>query len=206
MKRGRFVAAIIPALAAWAVALVLTAGTAMAATSHPAAVRHTAVRHTAVRHTAVQHTAVQHTAVQHTAVQHTAVQHAAVGAASYARAAVPPVVIDCSADQVRPRTFILNCADGNNYLTGLSWSAWSAAFASGTGTQMINDCWPTCAGGKVHSYPVDVVFWLSAAIPQHPGKRYFSRVTVLYPGARPSAYWHAKPQTGPETWTGTLAG
>ena len=36
MKRGRFAAAIIPVLAAWAVALAFTGGTAMAAASHRA--------------------------------------------------------------------------------------------------------------------------------------------------------------------------
>jgi hypothetical protein len=191
MKRGRFVAAaIIPALAAWAVALALMAGTAMAATSHPAP-SHTAARHTAARHTAARHTAARHTAVR---------------AARHARAAAPPVVFDCLPGQIRPRTFILTCADRNDYLTRLSWSAWSSAFASGTGTQMINACAPDCSVGTFHSFPVDVVFWHSAPVPQHPGKRYFSRVTVLYPGTRPPTYRHAKPQTGPETWTGSLAG
>ena len=36
---------------------------------------------------------------------------------SPARAAAPPVVFDCTQGQVRPRSFILACADGNNYLT-----------------------------------------------------------------------------------------
>jgi hypothetical protein len=187
MKRGRFAAAIIPVLAAWAVAMAVTGGTAMAATGHEAP-GHTA-RHTAVRHTAGRHTAVRHTGVR---------------APRHARAAAPSVVFDCTRGKVRPHSFILTCADRNNYLTMLSWSGWSSAFASGTGTQMINGCGPDCAAGKFHSYPVDFVLWRSAPVPDHSGKRYFSRVTVLYPGARPPTYWHARPQTGPETWTGTL--
>ena len=187
MKRGHFAAAIIPVLAAWAVALALTGGTAMAATSHPAP-RHTAVRHTAVRRTAVRRTAVRRTAVR-------AVRHAWDA---------PPVVFDCSRGQVLPRSFILTCADRNNYLTRLSWSAWSSAFASGSGTQTINSCLPTCTAGQFHSYPVDFVLWRTAPVPDHSGKRYFSRVTVFYPGARPPAYRHASPQTGPETWTGAI--
>ena len=179
MKRGRFAAAIIPALAAWAVALALTGGTAMAATSHPAP--------------------------GGTAAHHTAAHHTAVRGARHARAATPTVVFGCSLGRVRPRTLILTCADRDNYLTRLSWSAWSSAVASGTGTQMINGCELDCAVGKFHSYPVDFVLWRSAPVPRHPGKRYFSRITVLYPGTRPPAYRHAKPQTGPETWTGTLA-
>ena len=189
MKRGRFAAAIIPVLAAWAVALALTGGTAMAAASHRAPGQ----------------TADQHTAAQHTAAQHTADRLTAVRTARHARAAAPPVVFDCTQGQVRPRGFILACADGNNYLTMLSWSAWSSAFASGTGMQTINDCAPDCAEGQFHSYPVDFVLWRSTPVPHSSGKRYFSRVTVLYPGTRPPVYWHVKPQSGPETWTGILA-
>ena len=117
---------------------------------------------------------------------------------------MPPVVFDCAQGQVRPHSFILTCGDRNNYLTMLSWSAWSSAFASGSGTQTINSCLPTCAAGQFRSYPVDFVLWRTTPVPDHSGKRYFSRVTVLYPGARPPAYRHARPQTGPETWTGTL--
>jgi len=188
MKRGRFAAAIIPVLAAWAVVLALTGGTAMAATSHEAP----------------SHTAARHTAARHTGVRRTAVRHSGVRVPRHARAAAPPVVFDCTKGRVRPHSFILACGDRNDYLTMLSWSAWSSAFASGTGKQMINGCGPDCAAGQFHSYPVDFVLWRSALVPDHSGKRYFSRVTVLYPGARPPTYWHARPQTGPETWTGTL--
>ncbi len=157
-------------------------------------------------HSVHPRTAVHRTAVRRTAVHRTAVRHIAVRAARAARHAwdAPPVVFDCSRGQVRPRSFILTCVDRNNYLTRLSWSAWSSAFASGSGTQTINSCLPTCTAGQFHSYPVDFVLWRTASVPDHSGKRYFSRVTVLYPGARPPAYRHARPQTGPETWTGTI--
>ena len=155
MKRGHFAAAIIPALAAWAIALALTGGTAMAAASHRAP---------------------GHTAVQHTAVQHTADRRTAARAARHARAVAPPVVFDCSQGEVRPRSFILTCADGNDYLTMLSWSVWSATFASGTGTQTINDCAPNCTDGQFHSYPVDFVLWRSTPVPDALGQ------AVLLPG------------------------
>ena len=48
---------------------------------------------------------------------------------------------------------------------------------------MINNCIPYCAAHRFFSYPVDAVFCRSEPIPHHPGEKYFSRVTLLYPGA-----------------------
>jgi hypothetical protein len=70
----------------------------------------------------------------------------------------------------------------------------------------VNDCTPYCAAGKFHSYPADVIFSRSEPVPGHPGQRYFSRVTLRFPGGRPSAYSNGKPVTGPKTWTGVLSG
>jgi len=121
--------------------------------------------------------------------------------------AVPePVVANCTGrDQVRPGSFVLACADGNNALTGLSWTVWSPAMAAGTGTQVANDCTPDCAEGHFHRFGVDVMFWRSEPLPHHPGARYFTRVTLLYPGSRPPTYADGKPVTGPDTVTLPLA-
>src|SRR6266446_6601458 len=70
------------------------------------------------------------------------------------------VVVNCQGrPQVRPGDFTLACGDGNDYLTGLSWTSWTAGLASATGVQEENDCIPYCAAGHFHGYPVDVVFW-----------------------------------------------
>ena len=88
----------------------------------------------------------------------------------------------------------------------MSWSTWSRAYASGTGTQMINSCIPYCASGRFLGYRVDVVFWRTEPVPHYPGWTYFSRVTLLYPGTRPPAFYRGKQNSGPETWTGVLPG
>jgi hypothetical protein len=117
------------------------------------------------------------------------------------------VVFDClNHAQVRPKDYVLTCADANSVLTGLSYSSWTPAYAAASGTQMVNDCIPNCAEGKFHSYPALVVFWRSEPVAHHPGEKYFSRVTVLYPGARPPVYKNGKLVPGPETWTGGLLG
>ena len=107
-----------------------------------------------------------------------------------------PVVVDCqSQPQLRPGKLTLSCADGNDYLTGLSWASWTAGLASATGVQEVNDCNPYCAVGHFHGYPVDVVFWGGASLPGHPGSQRYTSVTVLYPGARPNVGAHSAPAT-----------
>jgi hypothetical protein len=122
------------------------------------------------------------------------------------RPAAVPEVFNCQHAQVRPGSFTLTCADGNDALSHLSWSSWTASAARGTGTDVVNDCTPYCAVGKFHSYRADVTFWRSEPVPGHPGQRYFTRVTLYFPGARPPAYAHGKPVKGPQTWTGVLSG
>ena len=106
------------------------------------------------------------------------------------------VVADCQGQpQVRPAKLTLSCADGNDYLTGLSWTSWTAGLASATGVQEVNDCLPYCAAGHFHGYPVDVIFWGGTSLPGHPGSQRYTSVTLLYPGTRPNVGPHRTPAT-----------
>ena len=96
------------------------------------------------------------------------------------------VVINClGRTEVRPGSFTLACADGNDYLTGLSWTSWTPRLASGYGTQVVNDCLPYCAAGHFHSYPVLVVLWGRAALRGNSGTLRYTKITLIYTGARP---------------------
>jgi hypothetical protein len=101
------------------------------------------------------------------------------------------VVFDCPAQQamVRPKTFILTCADGNALLDKLSWSSWTPGLASATGSLVLNDCTPYCAAGHFHSYPAVVVFWGSKLV--HPGERCYTMMTEILTGPRPRYYDYA---------------
>ena len=133
--------------------------------------------------------------------------HPASGSrAATTRPAVVPRVYNCTHAQVRPGSFTLACADGNDYLSQLSWASWTASSAGGIGLEVVNDCQPYCAAGKFRSYPVDVSFSRSVPTPGRPGQHYFSRVTLRFPAARPPVYSHGKLVTGPKTWTGVLPG
>ena len=109
------------------------------------------------------------------------------------------VVINCQGrPQVQPGSLTLACADGNDYLADLNWTTWAPGLAGATGVQVENDCVPYCAAGHLHRYPVDAVFWGSAAA--GPGSQRYTQVTLLYPGARPDYGSHR----GPTTVTMTL--
>jgi hypothetical protein len=117
------------------------------------------------------------------------------------------VVLNClGTPQVRPSSFILACADANDYLTELSWTSWTPQLASATGTQEENDCIPYCAAGHFHAYPVDVVFWGSTALTGSPGTQRYTTITMLYPRARPPIYNGHKYVEGPQTITMSLWG
>jgi hypothetical protein len=98
------------------------------------------------------------------------------------------IVVNClNKEQARPASFILTCADGGDYLTGLHWVNWgSEAFA--TGIEKVNNCTPNCAQGKFVSYPALVALWRPEPLPDHPGVRYFTKITRIYPGKRPPLY------------------
>ena len=113
------------------------------------------------------------------------------------------VVFTCARQaQVRPQSFVLTCADGNSAVAGLSWSAWTPSQAKASGKEQENTCTPDCAQGTIRSYPARVMLSRAKPVPHHPGEKYFTRMTIHYPGARPPVY-NARGQQlpGPQTRT-----
>jgi hypothetical protein len=99
------------------------------------------------------------------------------------------VVLDCQVKaQVKPRAYVLACADNGIGLQNMRWTSWTAKLASGYGTERENDCQPNCAEGHVHHYPVLAVLWGNASVQGHPAERRYTKVTLIYPGARPPVY------------------
>jgi hypothetical protein len=105
-----------------------------------------------------------------------------------ASVSVKTVVLDCPGlpALVRPKTYILSCADGYVQLDKLSWTSWTPGLASATGTLVKNTCTPSCVAGHFRSYRVLVIFWGKAAVKNHPGQQCYIRMTLIYPGARPN--------------------
>jgi len=112
----------------------------------------------------------------------------AAGPASGPNLPVPGIVVlDCPGQPalVRPKTFILSCADGYVQLNKLSWTSWTPGLASATGTLVKNTCTPSCVAGHFHAYPVLAILWGKAAVKNHLDQQCYTRLTLIYPGSRP---------------------
>jgi hypothetical protein len=79
---------------------------------------------------------------------------------------------------VRPRNFVLSCADDNAQLTQTKWTSWSGSGAVGVTTFGLNLCKPYCAASKMSYFPNSRVTF-SAPVNTSHGKL-FSLVTVRY--------------------------
>jgi hypothetical protein len=115
----------------------------------------------------------------------------ALAAVPAAQASGPtrPVIISCvNQAEMKPTTFIIACADGNDYLKSLSWSTWIYDLATGKGIDRINDCVPACFDGKFHNYPAKVELWRVEPRPHHAGQTYFTRMTLTYTGKIPKGF------------------
>jgi len=99
------------------------------------------------------------------------------GPGGYGRMRV--VVFDCMGHpQIRPRTFVIACADRNRFLNRLRWLTWGPRRASGRGVEWVNTCTPTCVNGRFRHRRVRVVFWRVMPVRPVRGLFYFSRLTV----------------------------
>jgi hypothetical protein len=115
----------------------------------------------------------------------------APAAAVSAATASQLVVFDCPGQAkalVKPRNFILTCADANSVLGKLSWTSWTPGVASATGVLAENDCTPYCAVGHFHSFPAVVILWGDTAVENHPGEHCYAKMTIILTGTRPRYY------------------
>lgn len=108
-----------------------------------------------------------------------------------ARPAVPAardrvVMINCSGKAVvRPRSFLLACADANANLTKLQWTSWRPGLASAKGDLTINACIPSCAEGTFYTDRVVLMAWGTGQVPHHPREYRYRHITTVYIGRRP---------------------
>ncbi|MGD0067424.1 MAG: hypothetical protein ABSB76_28810 [Streptosporangiaceae bacterium] len=131
------------------------------------------------------------------------------GSARATQVPVRLVAFDCPGQQsalVRPRTFVIACADANSDLGRLAWTSWTPGLASATGVLEENDCTPYCAAGHFHAYPAVVVFWGNTAVRNHPGEHAYTEMTIILTGARPRYYDYLTRRwvTAPATQTSAL--
>jgi hypothetical protein len=86
----------------------------------------------------------------------------------------------------KPRSVVVTCGDGGFQVVKLKWSAWGKTSASGTGTAKVNNCKPSCAGGKFESFPVTLTLGKPKTCTAFGSKREFARLTYSFPGKHPA--------------------
>jgi len=92
-------------------------------------------------------------------------------------------ISNCGPLQSQPASLVLACGDGNYSLEGLKWRGWGTAAATATGSARANDCTPNCAAGHFHSYRMTAT---ADRLTTCGKARYYARLTITYPGARPA--------------------
>jgi len=96
-----------------------------------------------------------------------------------------PVVISCALQpQVRPSRYILACGDAGALIIRLSWASWGSSAAFAAGVYSLNSCTPTCMARHFVNFPMLAALWRAVPWPGHTGKRYFSRLTIIFTGNR----------------------
>lgn len=93
--------------------------------------------------------------------------------------------------QVKPRVIIYT-GDSSGFLGGANlkgarssilWTTWNSTRALGSGFNQLDDCEPSCAGGKFHRYPVKIEMWRPRNVAR---TLVFTRLTIFYEKGRPS--------------------
>lgn len=98
---------------------------------------------------------------------------------------------------VRPRSFIISCADANSELTRTHWRSWSATKAVGTTRFGLNLCNPYCAASRVQFFPESRAIFSAPMHTKHHGWL-FSSLVVTYK-------LHGKTKRFSLSWKGTPA-
>lgn len=97
-----------------------------------------------------------------------------------------PLVYDCTNPSAKPGTrpsaVTLSCGDGSDGLQNLTWSAWGAATATGTGQFYENTCTPSCAQGKDQDYQVNVTL---SKVKVASGQSYFTQASIQWISSKP---------------------
>ena len=110
-----------------------------------------------------------------------------VAAADAPRYMFPRCYISGEPVQERPVKVYYGC-DGTGIMQNMTWTAWGAAGADGTGTDNTTDCQPNCAAGKRYTNPIVVHAW-NPRSPVEPGcpdeVQFYADFIIAYPKGTP---------------------
>jgi hypothetical protein len=85
--------------------------------------------------------------------------------------------------EIKPKTVVFACGDGNFGFDHLTWVAWGGSRAVALGSGYLNDCQPYCAAGHFTRYPAVLIATGSQRCPN--GQRAYLTVTYAFIGRSP---------------------
>ncbi len=110
------------------------------------------------------------------------------------------VLVNCQFHGViLPRSFVLACADGNDFLTHLRWVSWRTV-AFGSGVEVAKSCVPNCSASHFRRFPVLITLWRPKRR-GHTDQFKFTRLTVIYTHRRPLKFNRHGKKEHPLTFT-----
>ena len=96
--------------------------------------------------------------------------------------------------------------DGTTALWNMTWSAWNATEAVGSGTEKLDDCTPSCAAGTLHAVPVTVTFTKPVkASCDGVTRLYWTSVSFAWPAGLPAVFSGQNAPVNPFTYPGISA-
>jgi hypothetical protein len=101
---------------------------------------------------------------------------------------------DCQSPTFEPSQLVLTCADHGFYFRDLHWTSWTAGSATAVGTEVYNDCTPSCAGGQIHSV-VNASVTLTTPTTDAQGRQLWSQIEF---SPQPPGYATGPYHGGPE--------
>jgi hypothetical protein len=79
--------------------------------------------------------------------------------------------------------------DSTVSLRNMTWPTWNSTVAVGRGTEMLDDCTPNCAAGKLHAVPVTVTLSKPVMVCVSGAARWlWTRVSFVWPSGLPAAF------------------
>jgi hypothetical protein len=96
--------------------------------------------------------------------------------------------------------------DGTTALWNMTWTAWDATQADGTGTEKLDDCNPNCAAGTLHAVAVRVALSNPVLVcAAGKGTWYWTRVIFTWPNGLPAVFSGDNAPTNPFDYQGITA-
>ena len=108
-----------------------------------------------------------------------------LGASALSEAEAKTYYPDCATElRYKPNDLVVFCGDGGGQAKRLHWYRWGVTEARArTRSFYVNNCQPSCAGGRFIRFQARIVLYRSRACPVN-DRRVFTRMAVIFVGRK----------------------